>query len=741
MLHSVLSVSRRRGWLSFTREPPQTLEELLAMQTPMSTCNAANAGESKRARHPFELNLPSTWLDKLEPEEEQEAGQADAAIYATVFKHWSPGKTPGPSMIEGFFLENRPHFEEAERAASATPAFTLVGRRAVTNKGQEENGELDSYVYMVWTCVEQACGNVGSNCSTSFFENASWIATVQLGTTSFEAVLFVRICQELSPKWMMLIDRLSALQDSRLVRLSRTVAQCLLEPVGQLPFVLRRTCYAPRMVCRPSSTNFATHFAVNICSGYHAVSGQDSCCLDGQRLCVVACCMMSFLCIGTAAMLHLAPHHVAAGADYIGVDQHVVHGMQKHVSTAADWARSVSQTAHQVGSDWVRNSGLDTHLRQAGQWGSTVGQHAHRVGADIVAGAGLDEHMQRAGDWAQQVHQQLTGQDQILSPYDCSTAGDIPSWSHAHKEWCCEHQNIACAEASSTASTSHPPQHYMWISVPLHKGKYDCAAGIKNWLKGWSHRKQSWCCQNKGIGCLHEVSHPFDCSIGSATHWPAQKTVWCCLHQNRGCPSQVTFAQAHAFDCSAGFSNWQVGWSVAKQEWCCMHHGRGCRQTSEATSYDCSDDLYHWHDRWSSHKKAWCCKTYSLGCSAKHVNRYDCDAGYANWRAGWSDGKKAWCCARTSRGCLYDCEAVDQSWSFARRSWCCWHLRQGCTSEDAYDATSVESSAEDSHAVSYIDNNDFDCDAGYANWHAGWSQDKKNWCCQHLSLGCESPFG
>ena len=39
------------------------------------------------------------------------------------------------------------------------------------------------------------------------------IATVQLGTTSFEAVLFVRICQELSPKWMMLIDRLSALQD------------------------------------------------------------------------------------------------------------------------------------------------------------------------------------------------------------------------------------------------------------------------------------------------------------------------------------------------------------------------------------------------------------------------------------------------------------------------------------------------------------------------------------------------
>ena len=24
----------------------------------------------------------------------------------------------------------------------------------------------------------------------------------------------------------------------------------------------------------------------------------------------------------------------------------------------------------------------------------------------------------------------------------------------------------------------------MWISVPVHPGKYDCAAGIKNWKKG-----------------------------------------------------------------------------------------------------------------------------------------------------------------------------------------------------------------------------------------------------------------
>mmetsp|Transcript_71962 Transcript_71962/g.168486 ORF Transcript_71962/g.168486 Transcript_71962/m.168486 type:complete len:492 (+) Transcript_71962:133-1608(+) len=42
ILHALLSLSRRRGWLSFTREPPRTVDELLAMQTPMSTCARAH---------------------------------------------------------------------------------------------------------------------------------------------------------------------------------------------------------------------------------------------------------------------------------------------------------------------------------------------------------------------------------------------------------------------------------------------------------------------------------------------------------------------------------------------------------------------------------------------------------------------------------------------------------------------------------------------------------------------------
>merc|ERR1712232_1087922 len=30
----------------------------------------------------------------------------------------------------------------------------------------------------------------------------------------------------------------------------------------------------------------------------------------------------------------------------------------------------------------------------------------------------------------------------------------------------------------------------------------------------------------------------------------------------------------------------------------------------------------------------------------------------------------------------------------------------------------------------------FDCDAGYANWKAGWSKAKKRHCCKHVGHGC-----
>lgn len=43
-LHGLLAVCRRRGWVTFARDPPRGVEELLAMQTPMTGCHHEVAG-------------------------------------------------------------------------------------------------------------------------------------------------------------------------------------------------------------------------------------------------------------------------------------------------------------------------------------------------------------------------------------------------------------------------------------------------------------------------------------------------------------------------------------------------------------------------------------------------------------------------------------------------------------------------------------------------------------------------
>jgi hypothetical protein len=65
----------------------------------------------------------------------------------------------------------------------------------------------------------------------------------------------------------------------------------------------------------------------------------------------------------------------------------------------------------------------------------------------------------------------------------------------------------------------------------------------------------------------------------------------------------------------------------------------------------------------------------------------------------------------------FDCDAGYSNWhagwSSAKKSWCCSHSNRGCVVSDPYD-----------------------CDAGFSNWQSGWSVGKKQWCCVHKSRGC-----
>mmetsp|Transcript_81314 Transcript_81314/g.143462 ORF Transcript_81314/g.143462 Transcript_81314/m.143462 type:complete len:559 (+) Transcript_81314:101-1777(+) len=177
----------------------------------------------------------------------------------------------------------------------------------------------------------------------------------------------------------------------------------------------------------------------------------------------------------------------------------------------------------------------------------------------------------------------------------------------------------------------------------------------------------------------------FDCNAGYwnwEKGWSGVKKSYCCAHENKGCHAS---SPAASYDCAAGLSNWQAGWSDGKKSWCCHHENKGC-VNQVATTYDCNAALSNWQHAWSESKKSWCCQHQHKGCAGASAP-YDCTAGVDNWQSGWSQPKKDYCCHHTPThlGCApvqtitYDCDAgAEHVWSGAKRQWCCDHAQKGC---------------------------------------------------------------
>jgi len=106
-------------------------------------------------------------------------------------------------------------------------------------------------------------------------------------------------------------------------------------------------------------------------------------------------------------------------------------------------------------------------------------------------------------------------------PFDCDAGWSggrwKTGWSHAKREWCCEHEERGC---------------YRW----------NCDRGWENWFHEWGHDKKEWCCENRNRGCgLPTTSLPFDCSAGqhNCWHgWSKGKKEWCCSVQPDATPSE-----------------------------------------------------------------------------------------------------------------------------------------------------------------------------------------------------------
>lgn len=352
-------------------------------------------------------------------------------------------------------------------------------------------------------------------------------------------------------------------------------------------------------------------------------------------------------------------------------------------------------------------------------------------------------------------------------PYNCHT-GILGAWSRGKKMWCCHNYDIGCAPPPTTQP-------------------YDCLAGLSDWEDGWSGPKKRWCCGHFNLGCHHPTAAPvqsYDCDVGFSNWqalWSPQKKTWCCTRHNRGCHVII---RTLPYDCDAGFRNWQAGWSEAKKFWCCNRVHRGCHVS---LPYDCNAGYNNWQRGWSPAKKTWCCSRVNKGCQvveveehAEHAEHeeqalvvhelYDCNADFSHRQHMWSHAQKQWCCDHYNKGCpsttlsplgcatpctLGGLTAIchDRIQYVATHTFA--HLENACG--QAYSKVQVEcpicracsieaASCQELSVTIYLPppapepvRVSYDCNAGLSNFHIGWSEPKKTWCCNNHGQGCEGP--
>jgi len=177
------------------------------------------------------------------------------------------------------------------------------------------------------------------------------------------------------------------------------------------------------------------------------------------------------------------------------------------------------------------------------------------------------------------------------------------------------------------------------------------------------------------------------------------------------------------FDCNEGFANWQSAWSPDKQSWCCNTAGLGCPTPTTQRPY--VEPPSPPPPPPPAPRFVWAPPPQPA--TAAPLN--ECQMGGLNT---WTMEKKAYCCLHYRNGCdtqapppapvPFDCNAGwanwQAGWSVPKKIWCCQSAGRGCAPTPPLMP--------------------FDCNAGFDNWVAGWSEPKKQWCCQNGGRGCQT---
>lgn len=350
----------------------------------------------------------------------------------------------------------------------------------------------------------------------------------------------------------------------------------------------------------------------------------------------------------------------------------------------------------------------------------------------------------------------------------------IDTWDEGKKAWCCRHQKVGCTTTTTTttsttttatATTSTRTVTFTTTSTSVTTTSTSSTGTITTTTVTNTTTSTT-------TSSITTTLPPFDCQIDFEDLedcWSDRKKDYCCNHGHVQCPAEVLLALAPAltgqqpYRCHKGTPkpnmtwDWESGWVLE----------------GDTRTYQCDQDLEKWATAWSDSKKEYCCKQELKWCP-KGFRR----------ELGWTDAKTEWCCDNENLGCdfttspapatsapeptpqattsttegvpgaaAFDCqEDLGQSqtgWSEDKILWCCQNEQLGCPgSEGAGQPPPEEGEASEAEAggdeasdeeLPFIITQSYDCSADRDNWESDWSEDKKEWCCEHESFGCPPP--
>jgi len=374
-------------------------------------------------------------------------------------------------------------------------------------------------------------------------------------------------------------------------------------------------------------------------------------------------------------------------------------------------------------------------------------------------------------------------------PWDCwaGYSNWERGWSEHKKEWCCEHQRVACPPDAPTPD----PDSTTLPLPPNGVEEYNCAGGDDNAYVGWSVNMRAWCCEYKGNGCPSTITTT---TRTSTTITSTTTTTWidavCETHTNQRCgPSFRSVCQpgrccslANVCHPKGDHPCREPAWSDNFGDVCtrpeilpmpivlpgvfppvvlpappppppeqpvplpnlpgaiAVPFGGGAAVAPAGAALDAG--LYEACD----------INCVYLGVSSTCNNRVnwlmdnrhmDCTSSLRNVK---DECPVCRACQENIQCAHYDCNAGFDNWkvgwSHDKKAWCCAREDKGC---DLFDCDAGFDNwlkgwapAKKSWCCSKFNKGcHYDCDAGYDNWKVGWSLGKKQWCCTHKGKGCD----